>query len=181
MFVADTSHWAETIDALRPAAVVCALGTTWQKAGKDEKEFRAVDEGLVLHVARAAKAAGVRQFIVISSAGADRASRHLYLRVKAEMEDEVSRLRFQRLDILRPGLLKGSRSDDPRTLERLLMLASPLTDIFLWGKFAQYRSIRASTVGEVVLKLLHEKPAGKFVHDNEAMARLLRRGLAPER
>jgi uncharacterized protein YbjT (DUF2867 family) len=176
MFVADTSHWAETVATLRPAAVVCALGTTWKKAGEDEKEFRAVDEGLVLHVARAAKDAGVRQFIAISSAGADRSSRHLYLRVKAEVEDQLSRLRFERLDIIRPGLLKGKRNDDPRPLERLAMLASPLIDLFLWGQWAQYRSIRAHNVAQVVLKLLHEKPAGRFVHDNEAMTRLLRRG-----
>lgn len=176
MFVADTSHWAETIHALKPAAVICALGTTWRKAGEDEREFRAVDQGLVLHVARTAKDAGVRQFIAVSSAGADRASRYLYLRVKAEVEDELSKLRFDRLDILRPGLLKGRRIDDKRPMERMMMLASPLLDMLLWGKHAAYRSITDRKLAQVIFRLLHQKPNGRFVHDNEAIDRLLARG-----
>jgi uncharacterized protein YbjT (DUF2867 family) len=176
MFVADANHWAETIHALKPTAVVCALGTTWQKAGENEAEFRAVDQGLVLHVARAAKEAGVRQFVAVSSAGADRASRHLYLRVKAEVEEELARLRFPRLDILRPGLLKGHRIDDARPLERLMMIASPLVDLLLWGKYAAYRSIADHRVAEVIFRLLQERPDGRFVHDNQAMKRLLARG-----
>ena len=176
MFVADTGHWAETIHALRPAAVICALGTTWKKAGEDERKFRAVDQELVLHVARAAKDAGTRQFITVSSAGADPASRHMYLRVKAETEGELAKLRFRRLDILRPGLLKGRRIDDPRPLERLMMLASPVIDLFLLGRFASFRSISDRKLAAVIHRLLLERPDGRFVHDNQAMLRLLRRG-----
>lgn len=173
MFVADTSHWAETIHDLQPDAVICALGTTWRKAGKDESEFRAVDQGLVLHVARAAKEAGVRQFVFVSSAGADSLSRHLYLRVKAGAEQQLARLGFARLDIVRPGLLKGKRQDDPRPLERLLMLVSPLLDLCLWGRFAPYRSIKADKLAGAMMKLLRQKPNGRFWHDGRSIARLL--------
>lgn len=176
MFVADTSHWSETIDAVRPEAVICAIGTTWRKAGEDENEFRAVDQGLVLHVARAAKEAGARQFILVSSAGADRASRHLYQRVKAETEEQVAKLGFARLDILRPGLLKGRRLDDPRPFERLAMVLSPLLDLCLWGRFAAYRSIRADTVADAALSLVRQKPDGRFWHDGRSMMRQLQRG-----
>ncbi len=176
MFVADTSHWAETIHALKPAAVICALGTTWKKAGEVESEYRAVDEGLVLHVARAAKEAGASQFIVVSSAGAERSSRHLYLRTKAEMEEHLAKLRFHRLDILRPGLLKGRRIDDPRPLERLMVLASPLVDLFLWGRHAAFRSIADRKLAQIILKLLDARVQGKFVHDRTAMMRLLGKG-----
>ncbi len=180
MFVADTGHWAETIEALRPHVVVCALGTTWQKAGKDEDAFRAVDEALVLEVARAAKAAGVRHFIVVSSAGADRSSRHLYLQVKAEVEEALARLRFERLDILRPGLLRGRREDDPRPAERLAILASPLLDLFLHGKYREYRSIGAAQLADVILLLCREKPGGRFLHDHDSLHRLLRRASVPQ-
>ena len=176
MFVADTGHWAETMQALRPAVVVCALGTTWHKAGKDEAAFRAVDEELVLHVARMAKEAGVRQFILVSSAGADRMSRHLYLRVKGETEDALAKLRFSRLDILRPGLLKGKRLDDPRLGERLAMLASPLLDLALHGRYRNFRSIEATQLADVILQLTHERAGGRFVHDYDALLRALRRG-----
>jgi hypothetical protein len=51
----------------------------------------------------------VRQLIAVSSVGAQPASKNFYLSVKGEVEDTLSRLRFGRLDILRPGLLRGRR------------------------------------------------------------------------
>src|SRR5687768_4051373 len=75
LFVADPAQWGEVFEAVQPRAVICALGTTWRKAGRDEAAFRAVDQELVLETARAAKAHGVERFVVISSAGADAMSK----------------------------------------------------------------------------------------------------------
>ena len=36
VFVAEPDKWGEVIEALRPTAVISALGTTWNKAGKDD-------------------------------------------------------------------------------------------------------------------------------------------------
>ena len=55
MFVADASKWGEVFEAVQPIALICAIGTTWRKAGRDEDAFRAVDHDLVLETARAAK------------------------------------------------------------------------------------------------------------------------------
>ncbi|MGC1269908.1 MAG: NAD-dependent epimerase/dehydratase family protein, partial [Croceibacterium sp.] len=52
MLVADPAHWAQAIATIQPDAVICALGTTFAAAGKDEAAFRAVDQDLVLAVAR---------------------------------------------------------------------------------------------------------------------------------
>jgi uncharacterized protein YbjT (DUF2867 family) len=54
MLVADPAEWAQSVAAVAPDAVICALGTTWRKAGGDEAAFRAVDQELVLRVAKAA-------------------------------------------------------------------------------------------------------------------------------
>ena len=59
LFVADPAKWGEVIEAVRPKAMICALGTTRKKAGGDEAAFRAVDQQLVLDTARAAHALGV--------------------------------------------------------------------------------------------------------------------------
>src|SRR5215207_1383754 len=49
VLVADPeSGWADAIAATNAKALVCALGTTWRLAGKDEAAFRAVDHDLVL-------------------------------------------------------------------------------------------------------------------------------------
>jgi uncharacterized protein YbjT (DUF2867 family) len=175
MFVADPIHWTEIIASLEPNMVVCALGTTWQKAGKNEAKFRAVDEALVLDVARAAKAAGARQFIFISSTAADPGSKHVYLRVKGEVERELMKMRFTRLDILRPGMLRGQRIDDARPAERAMMLASPILDLFLHGKYRAMRSINAAVLVDAILGLSFEKSGGRFVHEHDALIRHARR------
>jgi uncharacterized protein YbjT (DUF2867 family) len=171
MFVADPAKWGEVFDAVRPAALICALGTTWRKAGRDEEAFRSVDHDLVLATARAAKDAGVERLVAVSSTGADTMSKNRYLRTKGEVERELGRMRFKRLDILRPGLLKGRRIDDLRPFERLGSALSPLADLAMHGRYRQYRSIRAELVAKAALALAMRRAGGRFVHDNDGILR----------
>ena len=175
MLVADPAEWAQSVAAVAPDAVICALGTTWRKAGQDEAAFRAVDEELVLRVAKAAKVAGVSNFVLVSSVGANMASRAFYLRVKGEVEAALRKLKFARLDILRPGLLRGPRGSDRRMGERLAILVSPLANLFLHGSRRGLRAIDARLVARAALQGTKEKARGTFVHDNDAIARIERR------
>ena len=175
MLVADPADWSEAIAAIAPQAAICALGTTWRQAGRDEATFRAVDHDLVLAVARAAKDAGAASFVLISSAGADAHAKAFYLRVKGETEAALAKLKFRRLDILRPGLLRGPRGGERRPLERLGILASPLLDLVLHGDKRRFRSIDARIVAAAALQAAREKAAGRFIHDNDAIHRLARR------
>ncbi|MBX7526232.1 NAD(P)H-binding protein [Qipengyuania vesicularis] len=170
-FVADPNKWGEVFEALRPKAVICALGTTWKKSGEDEEAFRAVDQHLVLNTARAALDNGVDRFVAISSVGADMASRNFYLKVKGEVERELTRMRFNRLDILRPGLLIGHRENDRRTGERLGIAAAPIANLFMHGKYRQYRGIKAELVARGAIALAKRAARGRFVHDNDAILR----------
>ncbi|MBP6361883.1 MAG: NAD(P)H-binding protein, partial [Novosphingobium sp.] len=102
VLVADPENWGDAIAAAHADTLVCALGTTWKKAGKDEAAFRAVDQDLVLACGKAAKAAGVRQMIAVSSVGADPLGKNFYLRVKGETEQMLGKIGIPRLDILRP-------------------------------------------------------------------------------
>lgn len=176
VLVADPSGWPDAIAATNAKVLVCALGTTWRNAGKDEAAFRAVDHDLVIACARAAKAAGIPHVIVISSAGAKLHARSRYLRVKAETEEALMKLGLRRLDILRPGLLVGRRAER-RPLEKLAMLASPVTDLLMFGGSRKYRSIRADLLVEAIFALAREKAGGRFIHDNEMLKRAARRGL----
>jgi uncharacterized protein YbjT (DUF2867 family) len=175
MRLAPTELWPEVIETVKPDVVVCALGTTWAKAGRDEEAFRAVDEKLVLEVAKAARVLEVRHFIFVSSVGASLASKSLYLRVKGEVEIALGKLHFKRLDVLRPGLLRGPRGGDRRMAERLGIIASPVADLFLQGKNSRYRSISAKRVAEAILGLALEKAGGKFTHEHDALLRAIHR------
>jgi uncharacterized protein YbjT (DUF2867 family) len=175
MLVADPADWEQSIATVAPDAVICALGTTWRKAGGDEAAFRAVDEDLVLRVAQAAKAAGVSNFVLVSSVGADMASRAFYLRVKAVVETALRKLWFHRLDILRPGLLRGPRSGDRRPGERLAIALSPVINLFLHGDRRRLRAIDARLVARAALEGARERARGTFVHEHDAILRLERR------
>lgn len=174
MFVSDPSKWGEVFDAVRPRALICALGTTWKKAGRDEAAFRAVDQALVLATAEAAHRAGVPNMVLVSAAGADAHAKALYMRVKGETERALSRIGFKRLDILHPGLLRGERTDDLRLAERAAIIAAPLIDPLLSGSWQRYRSIDAGLVAEAALGLALRRAGGRFTQDNEAMRRAAR-------
>ncbi len=171
LFVAETDKWPEVIEALQPKAMICALGTTWAKSGKDEAAFRAVDHDLVLSVARAAKEHGVDRFVSVSSVGADPHSKNFYLRVKGETDRELGKVGFKRLDILRPGLLRGSREDHRRVAERMGIIASPFANFLLHGKNRRLRAIKAGVVARAAIACAKRAAQGRFVHEYDSIVR----------
>ena len=172
LFIADPDHWEEVIEAAKPQVVINALGTTMKKSDGDEDAFRAVDHDLVLTVAQAAKKQGVERFISLSSVGANIMAKTFYLQVKGETERDLAKVKFRRLDMLRPGLLRGPRPDDLRLIERLGIIAAPLSNLMLRGNYRKYRAVSAATVADAALALALTKPGGRFAHDHDAILRL---------
>ncbi len=175
VLVADPENWADAIAAANASVLVSALGTTWKKSGKDEATFRSVDQELVLACARAAKDCGIRQMIAVSSVGADAGSKNFYLRVKGEVEQQLAKVGLPRLDVLRPGLLRGARGE-LRPAERVGMLLSPVADLMMLGQYRKYRSIQADTMARAIIGLTREKAAGRFVFEHDALLRAARKG-----
>ena len=173
LVLAASGEWPNIITQLEPDAVISALGTTRRKAGSDEA-FREVDHDLVLEVGKAAKAAAVKNFVQISSVGADPFSRNTYLKVKGETEKDLKALKLRRLDILRPSLLRGQRRNDMRPLEKLGQIAAPMGDIFLHGSREKYRSIKAVDVADAAIACAMQKASGQFVHEHDSLMRLIR-------
>ncbi len=139
-------------------AALCCLGTTRRQAGSEE-EFRRVDVEAVLAFARAARAARAQRFVVVSSVGADPASRNFYLRTKGEVEQALSGLGFPCLDILQPSVLLGWRRE-MRPLELLARLAIPVVNPFLTGPREAYRGIAARTVALAMVGALRSVRRG---------------------
>jgi len=171
LFVADPENWGEVFRAVKPVSVICALGTTWRKAGKDEGQFRAVDHDLVLKTARAAINADVKRFVVVSSVGADALSKNLYLRTKGETDRELMHMKFDRLDVLRPSLLRGFRGFDTRPAEQVGQLLGPLANLAMHGGMRRYRSINAEIVARACLAFAMRKTRGRFRHEYDAIVR----------
>jgi hypothetical protein len=109
---ADTSKWPSTLSSTSPtpSIFISALGTTRAQAGGVDKQ-RLIDYDLNLDMAKAAKAAGVKVYVLISSAGASKDSRMPYPKMKGELEEAVKGLDFEKTVILKPGLIVGTRED----------------------------------------------------------------------
>ncbi|MDO7674189.1 MAG: NAD(P)H-binding protein [Reinekea forsetii] len=132
-------------------AVICALGSTIKQAGSREA-FAEVDFGRVLDLARAAKQAGYRRFVVVSSLGADADSGNFYLATKGRMEAALVALQFDSLTIVQPSLLLGKRSTF-RLGERIAqVLFSGLSFVFI-GPLRTYRPVHAEDVASVLIRV----------------------------
>ena len=143
---------------------ICTLGTTMADAGS-KSAFKAVDFDAVMAFARAAKQSGVRHFLVVTAVGADIGSRAFYSRIKGAVEIELTTVGFDRLDIVRPGLLLGKRQSR-RLIEQVLQGLSPAIALITRGPWARYASISAEQVAGALLALSHETSPGVFYHQS---------------
>jgi uncharacterized protein YbjT (DUF2867 family) len=146
-----------------PRADECyiALGTTIKVAGSQEA-FRAVDFDAVVNVAKAAKAGGASRLGVVSAMGADTRSSIFYSRVKGEMEEALSQLRFDALVIARPSMLAGDRASIGQPVrggEELALKVSRWLGAIIP---ANYRSIEAASVARALLANV-PKASGKQI------------------
>ena len=149
---------------------ICTLGTTMRDAGSNSA-FKAVDFDAVMAFARAAKQSGVRHFLVVTAVGADTGSRAFYSRIKGAVEIELTTIGFDRLDILRPGLLLGQRQSR-RLVEQVLQDLSPAIALITRGPWARYASISAEQLAGALLALCHEKSPGVFYHQSPELQSL---------
>lgn len=153
-------------------ACVCALGTTIRQAGSREA-FLAVDRDLVLRVAAIARELGAQRMVLVSSVGASAQSGNFYLRVKGETERALAELGFERLDLLRPGLLLGERGER-RFAEQWGQRLAPLTNPLLRGPLRRYRAIPASDVAAAAVAVLSQGEGGRHVHEHASLVALAR-------
>ena len=159
-----------TLAQERPAAVLCALGTTIKRAGS-QAAFREVDGEYPLHLATAARDAGVLIFSVVTAMGAAAGSRVFYNRVKGELEVALRALALPTVHVLHPSLLLGHRKES-RPAERLGAVLAPVLHVLCSGPFRAYRPIEAAQVGRALARTAGDSRRGWWVYEGEALSRL---------
>lgn len=107
---ADTSKWGPAIAALSPlpGTVFNAVGTTRAAAGGIQNQWK-IDHDLCIANAKAAKEAGVKTYVFISSMGTRSfmAGYFPYTKMKIGVEDAIMELGFENAIIVRPGAIMG--------------------------------------------------------------------------
>lgn len=104
--VGDSKDWTSQFP--RADVVFSGLATTRAAAGGLENQYK-IDHDLNVELAEAAKKAGCKTYIIVSSAGANPNSFFGYFKMKGEIERDISRIGFDKTVFLKPGPLLGKR------------------------------------------------------------------------
>lgn len=161
---ADLSTVAAELSGV-DACLFC-LGTSVRNV-RSEAEYREIH---VTYALAAARALGARSpgasFVYLSGAGANRRSRMMWARVKAEAEDQLAQLGLARLVCVRPG---GILPTAPTGFERWLL--TPLIRVI------PALGIGAEALGRAMLAagLSRSAPEGGSVLENRALQELAAR------
>lgn len=148
-------------------AVFCCLGTTIKKAGSQEK-FEVVDLKYPLAAAAIAKECGVKQFLAVSSLGANAKSRNFYSRTKGRAEEGLIAAGFHGLHLFRPSLLLGER-EEFRLGERAAAVLMKAIDFAMVGKAAQYRAIPGAKVAKAMVNIAMANTGGVHIYPNDVI------------
>jgi uncharacterized protein YbjT (DUF2867 family) len=155
-------------DALKPDDCVgvhdvfCCLGTTIRQAGSQEA-FRKVDFDYPLAVARLALKGGARQYLLVTSLGADPKSSIFYSRVKGELEDAIGGLGYDSFHVFRPSMLLGKRKEFRlgESVGKAVMVL--LTPVLMLPGLRRYAGIHAAKVANAMLAVARREQPGRHV------------------
>jgi len=138
-------------------AAFCTLGLG-QPSRASFEEFWRVDVEYAGAFARGAAQAGAQHITLLSSVGADAASRTRYLRVKGSAEQMMERSGIPRVSLFRPSLLVTREIRyglKDRVTQALFPLVAPLLP-------ARYHQIRVDDLARA-MRVNAERPAGAGV------------------
>lgn len=160
----ETSRWANQISQLSPppSLYISALGTTRAQAGGLAEQHK-LDFDLNIECAKAAREAGAKVFVLVSSSGANANSYIPYAKMKGECEEAAKELGFERTVIVRPGVIVGTREDSRPAEAVLRFVASSFGKLHssLKDPWAQDADVIAKACVNAGLKALNgDVPAG---------------------
>ena len=142
--------------------VFCCLGTTMKKA-RSKEQFRLVDFQYPVSLAKYCLTKGAKQFLLVSSIGADAKSNVFYSKVKGEVENAITNLGYHRLDIFQPSMLLGPRGES-RFAEDLGKGGMKLFGFMFVGPLNNYKAIESIKVARAMLYHSKEEGTGKATH-----------------
>ena len=152
--------------------IFCAVGTTQKKVNGSETDYRKVDFDIPVQLGKIGLEKGVKQFILVSSIGANPSSHNFYLRLKGEVENAVSELGFQSLYILRPSMLLGKRSEY-RLGENIGQAVMRSASFLFFGAMKKYYPVQASDVAQAMLEAAKENRPGINIIQYDEMMELI--------
>ena len=144
----------------------CTIGTTIKNAGSKDA-FRKVDFEYPKEFATIALQNNVKQFLIISSLGADANSGNFYLKTKGEIQDFLRECNFESVTVLQPSLLLGNRKEF-RLGEKIGSFFMKLFSFLLIGNLKKYKPIQSEAVAKAMFSSAQKNYKGfHIIESNE--------------
>ena len=141
------------------------IGTT-KKNSSDKDEYRRVELDIPKEIAKIAKLNLVNSFIFVSAIYANPNSSGDYVRFKGLVEEELKRLNFPKLALMRPSFLMGDRKEK-RVGEKIGIFVFKLLSPLLLGPIKKMRPIHSETVAKAMIKVANENLEKNIFESNE--------------
>ncbi len=163
--IVDVENVDTYADQIRGDDLFICLGTTRKKTSSISR-YEQIDRDMPINIARVSLEKGVSRVAVVSSLGANAASKSYYPRIKGEMEAGIIDLAFETTVIARPSLLLGKRSEF-RLGEKLATVFMKAFSFIFRGKLGVYRAIEGRDVARAMIDLLARKNPKKIFLSDE--------------
>ena len=141
------------------------IGTTKQNS-KDKNEYQRVELEIPKEIAKIAKSNLVNSFIFVSALYANPKSSGKYVRFKGLVEEELKRLNFLKLVLMRPSFLMGNRKEK-RIGEKIGIFVFKLLSPLLLGPLKKMRPIHSETVAKAMIRAANENLEKNIFESNE--------------
>ena len=141
------------------------IGTT-KKNSSDKNEYKRVELEIPKQIAQIAKANSVNSFVFVSSGYADPKSSGDYLKFKGEVEEELKRLNFPKLGIMRPSFLLGDRKEK-RVGEKIGIFVFKLLSPLFLGPLKKMRPIHSEIVAKAMIAIVQNENQQMIFESNE--------------
>jgi uncharacterized protein YbjT (DUF2867 family) len=141
------------------------IGTT-KKNSPDKNEYKRVELEVPKQIAQIAKSNLVNSFVFISSGYADSKSSGNYLKFKGEVEEELKRLNFPKLGIMRPSFLLGDRKEK-RIGEKIGIFVFKLLSPLFLGPLKKMKPIHSATVAKAMIAITQNDSSKTIFESNE--------------
>ena len=141
------------------------IGTT-KKNTPDKDEYRRIEYDIPVEIAKIAKSNSINSFFYVSSGFADSKSSSAYLKNKGQVEEELIKLNFSILGIMRPSFLVGNRKEK-RPGEEVGIFFFKIFSPLLLGPLKKMRPIQSEKVAKVMIKIANENLKKTIFESNE--------------
>ena len=143
------------------------IGTT-RKDTPNKKEYRRVEHDIPISIAKIAKLNSINSFIYVSSMGANSNVSNKYLKNKGQVEDELIKLNFKKLGIVKPSLLLGKRKKF-RLGESIAQLIMKKISFVFFGKMKKFKPIQAINVAKAIINISENDYKIKFFESDKLL------------